>query len=88
MANFKKALIFIFFVAAGITVGSLVAYLCKGVSFLSWLSFASDLGVDPINLDLSIIKLTFGIKLSVSISHIIFLITSMVIYGITRKNIE
>ena len=36
----------IFLVLVGIVIGSFVAYICKGVSFLSWLAYGDDLGLE------------------------------------------
>lgn len=80
----KKNLVFIFYLLAGIIVGSLLATLCAGVPFLSWLSFASSVGFaanDPVCLDLSVIKLYFGFSMGISVAQIICIGIAIFLYN-------
>ncbi len=88
--NFKKNLAFVFFLLAGIAVGSFIAYLCEGNSFLDWLSWGQSIGIganSPVTLDLIIIKLTFGISLKVTISQIFTVILALFAYSKTCKSL-
>ena len=70
----KRTWYIVFLVCAGIIVGSLVAVLTKSVGFLSWLSYGLNFGLtEPFVLDLSVMKLTFGMTVNLNISVILFL---------------
>ena len=85
----KKAVIFWFFILAGIVCGSFFASICKDISFLSWLAYSTSIGSSqPIDHDLVVLNLTLGLEISVSISHIIFLIVAMLLCPKVMKTIE
>ena len=67
-------------ILAGIVLGSLAANLCANVSFLKWLSFGLSFGTEaPVTLDLSVLRLTFGITVNLSVSVILFVTASLII---------
>ena len=69
-----------FLVLIGIVVGSLVAKVTASVSALGWLSYALTFGLEsPVVLDLSVIRLTFGLSVDLSISVILCVVVSLVI---------
>ena len=79
----KKTFIFIFFLLSGILLGSLVASLCNSVPELSWLGYSQSIGIGNINplvLDLSIITLTFGFKMAISVAQILFIGLALFLY--------
>jgi hypothetical protein len=52
-----------------------------GIDFLWWLSYGEEFGLtSPIVLDLSIIKLTFGLQLKINIASIIGVAIAIFIY--------
>ena len=70
----------IFLVLVGIVIGSFVAYICKGVSFLSWLAYGVDFGLEsPLVLNLGVMRLPFGISIELTLSTVIFVILSLLI---------
>ncbi len=70
----------LFLVLVGIVVGTFVAYLCKDISSLSWLSFGINFGLkSPLVLDLGILQITFGIGIDLTLSVVIFIILALVI---------
>jgi len=76
----KRSLYCLFLVCAGIVIGTLVAALTKDVAALSWLSYGLDFGLtSPFVLDLAVMKLTFGLSLTLNISVVIFVILSLAI---------
>ncbi len=83
----KRSLIMLFFVCAGIVVGSLMAALSKGISWLSWLNFGMDFGItSPFVLDLGVLTLTLGATFHLSIAVIIFtLIAALCGLAISRR---
>ncbi len=89
MSRMKNNLIFIFFLLAGIIVGSLVASMAEGVSFLSWLAYGSSIGIsanNPMILDLAIIKIAFGFEMGINIAQIIFILIALACYKGFGKN--
>ena len=86
----KKTIAFLFFLLAGIVFGTVIARLCNGVSFLSWLSYTMSVGLStdsPAVLDLIVFKLAFGFTLSVNVAQILCVIISLVVYNKTCKGL-
>ncbi|MBQ8413565.1 MAG: DUF4321 domain-containing protein [Lachnospiraceae bacterium] len=66
---------------SGIVLGGFIGYLCRNVSFLSWLNYGQTFGLSaPVVLDLGIIILTFGLTISINIASIIGIIIGIIIY--------
>lgn len=79
----KKALFYLVGICCGIVVGSLVASLASSSELLWWLAYGLDFGLTtPFVLDLSVIRLTFGITLDLNISVVIFTVIALLV---TRK---
>lgn len=81
--NIKKTVTFLFFLVAGILLGSAVAYLTAGISWLSWLGKTSALGVSthsPLVLDLIVFKFAFGLELTVNVAQVICVIIAMILH--------
>jgi hypothetical protein len=69
-----------FLVLVGIVLGTFVSHICKSIDMLSWLAFGVDFGLEsPVILNLGIIRLTFGISISLTLSTMIFIILSLLI---------
>ncbi len=86
----KKTIAFLFFLLAGIVLGTIIARLCDGISFLSWLSYTMSVGLDtdhPVVLDLIVMKIAFGITLSVNTAQVICVIISLIAYNKTCKGL-
>lgn len=83
----KNTFMFLFYLLAGIIVGSLVGNVCLGVPGLTWMGYARTIGFaasNPAVLDLIIVKITFGFAMSVSVAQIIFILLAMFIYNRAR----
>ncbi len=83
----KKNFLFLFYILAGILVGAVIANLCKNIPLLSWLAYSQSIGFSPLNpavLDLSIVKITFGFAMSISVAQIITIIGALYFYKNTR----
>ena len=51
------------------------------VDFLSWLSYGEEFGLStPIELDLNVVKLTFGLMFKINIASIIGIVLAIFIY--------
>lgn len=68
-------------VLCGIVLGGFVGYLTKDISYLSWLNYGQTFGLEhPVKLDLGILVLTFGLTVKISISSILGVLCSILIY--------
>ncbi len=76
----KSKLYNTFLVLVGIVVGTFVGSICKGVNGLSWLAYGVDFGMNsPLNLNLGVVQLTFGIDVNLTLSVVIFILLSLLI---------
>ncbi len=88
--DIKKTIAFLFFLLAGIVLGTVAAKLCADVPFLSWLAYSMSVGLDtasPLVLDLIVFRLAFGFTLTVDPAQIICVIVALIIYNKTCKGL-
>ena len=77
----KGVWILLIFILSGLVIGGLLGDLAGKVDFLWWLGYGESFGLtSPIELDLSIIQLTFAIYFKINIASIIGLILAIFIY--------
>ena len=77
----KNIWLLLVFLLAGLVIGGLLGKLASGVSWLWWLSYEQQFGLEsPIVLDLSVIQLTFGLMFKINVASIIGMILSIFIY--------
>lgn len=77
----KNIWIFIIFILAGLVIGGLLGQLAGKIDFLWWLSYGQEFGfTNPIELDLNIIKIAFGLQLNINIASIIGMALAVFIY--------
>lgn len=70
----------LFLVIVGVVIGSMVAEMTVGISWLKWLSYGLEFGTEsPLVLNLSLLRLTFGIDLKVTVSMILFIALSLLL---------
>ena len=82
----KNTWICILLILAGLVIGGLLGNLAQNVNSLSWLNYGQEFGLsEPFVLNLSFLKLTFGIMFYMNVSSIIGLIISLVIYKFIVK---
>ena len=80
----QKTFIFLFYLLAGIILGSLLASFCRGISFLSWMGYSNTIGFaagSPAVLDLLVLQIAFGFSISVSVAQIITISAAMYLYN-------
>lgn len=82
MATREKNIgILLVFLLAGLVIGGLLGKLASSVSWLWWLSYEQQFGLEtPIVLDLSVLKLTFGLMFKINIASIIGMVLAIFIY--------
>ena len=79
----KNRLILIVLLIAGLVVGGLLGQVAAKVDFLWWLGYSQTFGLStPIQLDLSVIQLTFAISFKISIASILGMLIGICIYKI------
>ncbi len=77
----KNIWVLIVFILSGLVIGGLIGKLASSVPWLWWLSFEQEFGLnEPLILDLSILKLTFGLMFKINIASIIGMVLSIFIY--------
>ena len=77
----KGIWILIVFILSGLVVGGLLGEVAGNVKVLEWLNYGQSFGLtSPIELDLSIIKITFGLMLKINIASIIGMVLAIFIY--------
>lgn len=77
----KNIWILLIFILSGLVVGGLLGDLASKVDFLWWLGYGESFGLtSPLELDLSIMKITFALAFKINIASIIGLILAVFIY--------
>lgn len=77
----KNIWILLIFILSGLVVGGLLGDIASKVDFLWWLGYGESFGLtSPLELDLSIIKITFAITFKINISSILGLVLAVFIY--------
>ncbi len=82
----KKNLILLFYILAGIIIGALIASFARDVSFLSWLAYGETVGIptaSPMYLDLSVVKVAFGLEMGINVAQIFTIALSIFCYKAT-----
>ena len=77
----KNIWILLVFLLSGLVVGGLLGEIASKVDWLWWLSYGESFGISsPIELDLSVIKITFGLMFKINIASIIGMVLAIFIY--------
>ena len=77
----KNIWILIIFILSGLVIGGLIGQYAAHVDWLNWMSFGQQFGLsEPLTLDLSIMKITFGLTFNINIASIVGLTIAIIIY--------
>lgn len=77
----KNFWILLVFILSGLVIGGLLGEIAAKVDFLWWLAYGEDFGLSqPLQLDLSVIKLTFSLMFRINIASIIGMTLAIFIY--------
>ena len=77
----KNIWILIVFILSGLVIGGLLGQLASKVDGLWWLSYGESFGLStPLQLDLSIISITFALVVKINIASIIGMALAIFIY--------
>ena len=78
----KSKWVIIVLILAGLVVGGLLGDLASKVDFLWWLGYGKEFGLtSPLELNLSIIQITFAMIFKINIASIIGVVISLIIYN-------
>lgn len=81
MAREKNIWILLIFLLSGIVIGGLLANFASQISWLSWLAYGEEFGTNgPIGLDLSILRLSFELRMRINVASIVGMIIATIIY--------
>ncbi len=77
----KNIWILLIFILSGLVIGGLLGELAKQVSWLNWIGFGQEFGLQsPIVLNLGVLTLTFALMVKINIASIIGLALAIFIY--------
>lgn len=77
----KNIWILMIFILSGLVIGGLLGEVASKVDFLWWLGYGQSFGLStPIQLDLNIVSITFGLMLKINIASIIGMAIAIFIY--------
>ena len=77
----KNIWILLVFLLSGLVIGGLLGELASKVDWLWWLSYGESFGLaSPIELDLSVITITFGLMFKINVASIVGMAISIFIY--------
>ncbi len=80
-AKDKNIWILLIFLLSGLVLGGLLGELAAKVDFLWWLSYGESFGLTtPIELDLNIITITFGLWFKINVASIIGMAIAIFVY--------
>ena len=82
----EKKWVFIIVLLTGIVLGGLIGKLAEGVPSLWWLNYGNEFGLNkPISLNLTVLKIEFGVTISITVSSIIGMILAIFVYSWLNK---
>ena len=77
----KNIWILMVFLLSGLVIGGLLGEIASKVDWLWWLSYGENFGISsPIELDLSVITISFGLMFRINIASIIGMALAIFIY--------
>lgn len=77
----KNIWILLVFILSGLVIGGLLGELAGKVDFLWWLGYGQSFGLSaPIQLDLNIVQISFGLMFKINIASIIGMIIAIIVY--------
>ena len=78
----EKKWVFIIVLLTGIVLGGLIGKLAEGVPSLWWLNYGNEFGLNkPVSLNLTVLKIEFGVTISITVSSIIGMILAIFVYS-------
>ena len=78
--NFLKTVLLIILLLLAVVLGQIIGDACSSNKYLSWLSASPSFGFSPVELNLSVIKLTFGAWIKINVAQAILILTAIISY--------
>ncbi len=77
----KSFWILLIFLLSGLVIGGLLGEIASKIDFLWWLAYGENFGLSqPLQLDLSVIKVTFSLMFRINIASILGMTLAIYIY--------
>lgn len=76
-----KTLLFIVLLLLAVVLGKAAAEACAGIRFLSFLSAGASFGISTVNVDLSVVRFTFGMTVQIHVAQAILLLAAILGYS-------
>ena len=77
----KNIWILLVFLLSGLVIGGLLGEIALEVEWLKWLAYGQSFGLtSPVQLDLGVVMLTFGLMLKINVASIVGMIIAIVVY--------
>lgn len=77
----KSFWILLIFLLSGLVIGGLLGEIASRIDFLWWLAYGENFGLSqPLQLDLSVIKVTFSLMFRINIASILGMTLAIFIY--------
>lgn len=77
----KNFWILLVFILSGLVIGGLIGEIASRVGGLWWLAYGKEFGLtSPLQLDLSILKVTFGLTVKINIASILGIMIAIFVY--------
>lgn len=77
----KGTLTFILILISGLVIGGLIGDTLGNISFLSWLKYGKEIGLNPpFSLDLSFFSMQLGFTIKLNIAGIIGMLIAIIVY--------
>lgn len=76
-----KTLLLIVLLLLAVVLGKAVSDACAGVRFLSFLSAAASFGISTVNVDLAVVRFTFGMSVEIHVAQAILLLAAILGYN-------
>ncbi|MBW7572956.1 DUF4321 domain-containing protein [Caproiciproducens faecalis] len=75
-----KTLLLIILLVLAVVLGQIIGTACAGISYLSWLGASAKFGLSTVELNLAVVKITFGMMVGINVAQAILLLASIVAY--------
>ena len=72
---------------AAIILGAALAYLGRNVAFLSWMAWGKSMGIDNVAIDLYVLKFSFSLNVTFTISQLITIPVGLIVYAKNCKGL-
>ena len=77
----KNIWILLVFLLSGLVIGGLLGEIALEVDWLKWLAYGQSFGLtSPVQLDLGVVMLTFGLMLKINVASIVGMIIAIFVY--------